>query len=642
MEYSDRVIQPNILDKNVQNDPDSLSISKRLNGEIISTADTVENDSVCDNTQVHQHKNAPPTEELNISNENNKQNNFIQIDQECIEDAMNASGNDSENIETEDQVIKKTTLSIINLNKMISEQKDSEIFGYKNSHLTENTKCNNDSININNEIGTETTSVLMEDDRSKDYDLINLNENLSINISLKILENMVNIEHNKLIKQKLMENKSQKSNTLPEINNHHNCSDVNKKKDEISKIKNHKVSEKHKSSLKSEKSKNHNRTEKIIKCNKDFTSKKNHNKLESQNNFPKLSLRNSGDSMEIQNDSNNTSISISDSTSNESNSTNTTNISMSEIGNILENVLEPQNTNSSLSANVLEIHSNVTEISPIRKQNLNNQVITYHLNEIPKKTNLNLSTNLMIKNKSRYIQHKSSDVHYSTLKKSDYKKLYEKDRRSLFNPDIVFNSSLPKDPKNKTNTKSNNNLSQESSDLVSKKSSKTKRFQPQTSKRFSSSKKRFNYDSYIESIKSNIKSKLKISTKPELNDVKDLPQSQTRAADNKYKRLKMYDSQIDDNIIDDKKKKRKLNKNCLENKTSRNIINNTEPCIRNKSSILDPCETVNSNNDSQMTGEKSDTLDQSKSNQTPEWIEKLIKQHNIKTLWIAIDRNAIY
>lgn len=484
--------------------------------------------------------------ELNASNKININNNYTQTNRSSIDidDDLN------------------TTQALMSLAMKISEQDKHFRFddGFEDEISTNSNNQNIiDEIPINNLIPGKNGNQHIESHK--------MDEDLSkIKNSLKLLESLVNIEHNKLEVQKtLTENEPQEPNV--KLNGKKIIKDLyHKNKHKYKKRENKSLGKEQSSKNKKQKTNSQNKNEHREAKN----IKPNYNKLESQINFKNIFSSNSVEIINKQNNSlNNNSPLISGSDKKSETILHNTNIKSLDTTISFEAVLEsPKKDNSSthnLKAHLLDF------INTSVDKNEYNRIIDNDNDASLIKNNLTASTSTCNEKIGNNIKIKSSSLSGSSMKKTDYKKLYEMDRKSLFNPDIIISSK----PTNsyKAKDKSKQTKKKKAKTLKSKSEKNNKRSLKRKTPNF---KIRFTGMPKVQAItepKSN-----KTSTAP----YKSLPHDISTANDSTFKKLKTeYESDGEDTVFRaDSSKKVEVKEMVLENNKLTNDSSDNDVVIQ--------------------------------------------------------------
>lgn len=507
--------------------------------------------------------------ELNASNKININNNYTQTSPSPvdIEDDLN------------------TTQALMSLAMKISEQDKHFRFddGFEDETSTNSINQNIiDEISINNPIPRRTVNPHIESHK--------MDEDLSkIKNSLKLLESLVNIEHNKLEVQKT-ENDSQESNVKL------NGKKLIKNLYEKNKHYKHKKSLEKEQSPKNKKqktnSKNKNKSRKAKK------TKPNYNKLENQINFQNIISSSSIEIVNKQNNSLNNNSPLVSTSSNKSETKLHNNVNAKSLDTIssFETILEsPKKDN--LSTHKLKAHVVDFENTLVDKNECNGIIPIVNDNDaLQIKNSLTASTSTCNETIGNNLKTNSSSWFGSTMKSSDYKKLYEMDRKSLFSPDIIIRS-------NPTKYSTNNKCITKTKQTINKKA-KTKRSNSETNKTRSHKRKTSQL-------------KVKFTCMPKVQAIAE-PKS-NKASSAPYKTLPHAVSTVNDSTVKNLKTEYELNRENTMLRADCNI----KVGVKEEMNIL---ENNMLNNDS-----SDDAV-----------IQRLLEKyacHNIKPLYVVLDRN---
>lgn len=531
----------------------------------------------------------------------------------------------------------KTTEAIISLAMKIQQTNYSFDDAFEAVDINVNNVCTTNEI--------QTTKCLIEQNGDQNTDPLKLEEEYKIHNSLKLLESLVNIEHDKLEVQKSLKTENE---TEPNIESNDKIRFKNSKKTIIRKKKSRKLQENINNeeewlprSNKQNRSKNKTKTNKR-KSHIDKASKKN-KKVEVKNTVNNLSTSNSSSSIEIQNDED---------------------ILLALKGpsytkkpeTIVSTVKNTKSLDTTSSVGTQLAHHNTKDCLPTYEfKGFSDNIVSIPHDE--KKNDLAVAVNnsnaLLIKTttvasisgsneKDDNIKNKSSSgLLGSVMKTSDYKKLYEKDRKSLFSPDVVIIKNVPikpsKDFSNDLHIKKDDQGKKPISKILKKESNnktsdkKRKLSKPKVKSTNSSNKMTHNSKSKPNNaltsleqkssyIRSNNKCKrLKVTTNPE-------GKAKTNSVDNTNNESNTYisENKVSDNI--DTLELQALDRtNFLENNdfgegTSRHQQLNRVNVLENKESNKDTLELE----------------------AMPEWLRKKCEHYNIKPIWIIINPNSIY
>lgn len=370
----------------------------------------------------------------------------------------NIHADDSVNSAHSSEIIdddEKTTEAIISLAMKIQQTNFNFVDDFEADEINVSNVCNTNEI--------QTSRCLLEQNGDQNTDPLKLDEDYKIHNSLKLLESLVNIEHDKLDVQNIFATENE---IQPNIETNDKMQFKSSKKTNIIKKKSQKLTkniheeeEDKEEWLPSSYKQNRSSKNKTKKTNKTKSrvgkaSKKN-KKVEVQNTLNNLFTSNLSYSPEIQNDDD---IALALNGSLFSNSTKKpeTIVSTVQITKSLDTAssvgtqLAYHNTKDCLLTNEFKQFQDNIESMLRDKKKSDRAVAVNNSNPLLIKTCTVASTsgsnvkNENIKNKS------SSGLSGSVMKTSDYKKLYEKDRKSLFSPDVILKSILKK-PKNPSN-----------------------------------------------------------------------------------------------------------------------------------------------------------------------------------------------
>lgn len=610
---SGKEIQSHILNNNSQNKESLLKTIEKANCE-----DTVLNKKDATPLQSHtdsqKKNNLPVSEELNPSNEINIENNYVHTAHSLV------------GIEEDDDL--KTTQSIMSLAMTITQ----DDMNYKFDDEFEKLTNNLNKVNCNSKI--ETKNHVVEENGDQNTDPNKLEEEYKINNSLKLLESLVNIEHSKLEVQKnLTEKELPKSN--PESNEEksgrissHKSS--RKKESQKSKKKLHKSSDgeewipEEKKKQKHHYSKHKNKSTK--QDHKNRLSKKKHRKLKNGNNLVNLFLNSS---IEIQDDQN-ISLVVHGSKSSSIEKTETvistaTSINTLNTTNSITITLPSEKAKSDLPTVDLKTYSdNVENILVHKKENFQST----NLNDCDHSTSSIASISTC--KDEEHLKNKPSNNPSSVMKSIDYKKLYEMDRKSLFSPDIIISTKPIKDSINDL-IKENNQV-KKTDNFISDEKLKVKRCKEKINHSSSAKKIKSNHHNVLKVKISNDKTKITHPSQPVPNNDSSssnqkLTNSSTTEKHNKFKKLKVHESDVKPKINTDNVKDNNLSSiERLENKETNNE---------------DPSKSQQLNLKQIIENEKS-SADYSENNCMPEWLKIKCVTYNIKPLYVVIDPNMRY
>lgn len=521
----------------------------------------------------------------------------------------------------------QTTQAIMSLALNISQQGIN--FGYPDG-FEEGNITNESYTSINND--NKNSSSIIE----KNADPAKLEEEYTIN-GLKILESLVNIEHSKLEVQKTStENKLLQSNIkLKETEQGILSNKVNLKKK-----KNQRSKEQLNINLEEEWSPNkekkvHSKNRKKFSERK-RTLKTNNKKVKSQNNlndsFPSHTVNNC-----VETQDQNISFVIEDSsyssfTKKSDISTITTNTKTVDSTNSVVVVLTSQNTKDKSSTNKLKTLMGDNSMLVIKNKNIKTTSFTSINTAIDSTSTMKITspvTTSFGSHNEKYVHtSKNNTYNFCSPKKIlDYQKLYEKDRKSLFNPDIIISSKSVKDLTNNTTCIIKDTNSLQKNDLQSKSQNGNLKSigNLYTKKQKNSQHINKRVNSELLKKKPNIKS---ISNSVSRLNKKSPCSSTIVSKYNKFKKLKVCksDSKFKINVNTNKTEELK-NTKISGNKDLNSINRNFE---KNRSAILD-----NSNVDSMDIFENKELKEK-------KWIKEQCELYNIKPSYVVIDRNKKY
>lgn len=455
---SDLVVQLHLLNNNSQNAASPLVeiLEKENDLNVIVNPIKVK--------QLHNHSQKEDdfsTVELNTSNGMNI-TNYVHTVQAPV------------NIDDEDDL--KTTQAIVSLAMNIAKQQDID-FKYTDGFEDENTTDLN-VLNTSNEIQTnclhvqqdgDQTSSLLTQKNGEHITLPLLEDEYQITNSLKILESLVNIEHSKLKEQR---SPAEKQSSLPNVESKKNKD--KKKSINISKKQTNDKSKKqvHITAVTQEwkawNVKNHKNKKRLKNKSKEVqVQQKNRNKKsKSDNNLGNSSQINSlCRSGNIQNDQN-VLLDVVSSSNSHKNST------ITKVKSLNTNCLvgmssESQIVKNNSPANKLKTHLGDVENIKVKKKGKN----TNRDSNTLKTSSLVASTSSCNKKDKKIKKNKSINSSDSVMVKTyDYKQLYEIDRKSLFNPDVIITLKSTKASVNVRNENSStavksNDLSNETEEI---------------------------------------------------------------------------------------------------------------------------------------------------------------------------------
>ncbi|XP_060846972.1 putative uncharacterized protein DDB_G0282133 [Rhopalosiphum padi] len=636
---TDKAIQSFIFNNNSENDPNSILMieSENIKNTIINKIETTTYHNYTETLQI---SNLPKESTNNIptnNNENTAHSSVVTIDDDD-----------------------KTTQAIISLAMKIQQT----TFHDEDVDYFETNEINNRNMCINNEI--QTTKCLIEQNGDQNTDPLKLEEEYKINNSLKLLESLVNIEHNKLEVQKsLVNNEPQSIIEKSEINPNPYKSST---KTNIGKKKSRKLQENiHKEDEEEwlpsdEKRKNHcskNKTKTIKqKSHKDRSPKKN-KKLDEQNTLN--NSRSSSSSVEIQNDPS-TSVTMNESLFSSYTKKPETIVSSVKNTKPLDTTcrtgtqLAYQNERDCLPINDLHLPHYIESIMHNEKKKC--LTIINNSDVLSNKTSFIASTSGYNEKDVDNLKNKSTSSSGSAMKTSDYKKLYEKDRKSLFSPDVIIVKNVPSKPPKEL---INDQLLKKEYNSIQKKEDSEKKQKPKICKVKNNKRKKLTID---DTDKVKITDNIFKST----NDSK-FKTNHASTSKNKFKRIKVTksDDKANTNAVSNKNNKSNIT-DILENKVSSkidtldpqelnrtNILENnmsdegtSEYQQLNKVNVFENNESINGNlehlklNGTNVLENKESDKDTLVNETMPEWLRHLYVIHNIKPCYIVIDRNMTY
>lgn len=626
---SDKAIHSYILSNNSENDSNSLLL---VEGENIknTTINKIEASSL------HNYRPTLQIAHLSVEPTNNDLTLFNNLHNN---DSVNSAHSSA--IMEDDQ---KTTEAIMSL-AMTIQTNFNFIDDFESDDINVSNVC------ASNEI--QTTKCLIEQNGYQNTDPLKLEEEFKMHNSLKLLESLVNIEHDKLEVQKsLTENEIQ-----PTIETNETTRFKSSKKTNIMKKKSQKL---HKNTLKEEEkeeewlpsSNKRNRSKNKTKLNKiktcmDKTSKKN-KKVEVQNTLNNVSTNNSSCSTKIQNDE---SISLalngslfSSYTKKPETIVSTTKTTKSlDTTSSVETQVENHNTKDCLQKNEFKQLSNSFESMPYNEKNNVLAVADNNSNAVLIKTSHVASTSGYNDKDVGNIKNKSSCLSSSVMKTSDYKKLYEKDRKSLFSPDVVVIKNAPvkllKDVENDLPIKKEYNLLQVKEDEDKNPKSKINKKEIDKKRKLSKPE--------VKATKSNPKTKRDSKSKPNnASTALEQKSSYVRQSNNKRLRVSKPDaeaktiavSSANDGSNTTDKLKNKVSNNIdalnLQKLNSINILKNNkfgEGSSRHQQlngvNVLDSKESIGNTSEEEAM---------------PEWLRKKFELYNIKPLYVVINPFITY
>lgn len=538
---SGKMIQTHLFNSCSQNS--SLVIMEKENVENIIMHKTV-------NDCLNNYKNSQSTNNLPLlvgfkpSNELIREHNFLQNVQSLG------------NIQDEEDEDFKTNQAIMSLALKISQQ---------------NTNFNN-SDDFDEQI-INGSSLFSEQNGDQNIDC-KLDEEFKITNSLKILESLVNIEHNKLETQKSFSEEELQSNIESFENTQNKMSNkTNFKKNKSTQSKEiiHKNVTKEETIKKTKSS-----SRKLItKKRKNHKRKSSNKKNQNDSNHDLTILSNLNDFKE------------------EETILFTTNtFHKLEITSSVGTTLTSQNVKDNLPSNELKTHSEEVENIPVNQKESNNTTNDSNdSNTSSIKVSPISSTSSYNEKGMDNSKNKSFNVSGSPMKNSDLKKLYLKDRKSLFSPEIIIRSKP-------TNNSTNN--------LCTKKVNTPIRI----SDRKLSIKKTKNLSNVekTKSHKSTKSSKSSSNQKPSNSSCLKIVSSQ-----NKFKRLRMH-------------KEIKINSDTHQNPLPNTEVDNNE-VINIENSALENSVIVENTNSNIGTLENMNL---------PEWLKAKCVLYNIRPLYVVL------
>lgn len=593
---TDKAIQ-SYLFNNSENDQNSMLMAERDNVKNTTT-------NKLETTTFQNYREALQVNNLFIESTNNTAFNNISINNN------QNTAHSSVTIDDDD----KTTQAIISLAMKIQQTTFHEDIDYFEAN-----EINDSTVCINNEIQT-TKLGFIEQNGDKNTDPLKLEEEYKINNSLKLLESLVNIEHDKLKVQK----SPTKNETQPNIEKSEKNLFKSSKKTIIVKKKNRKLQENINKEEEewlpsSEKQKNHclkhkYKRKETKRSQKDKVPKK-YRKFESLNILNNLSTSTSSCSVTVQGDQSTTLTTNGSSISSYTKKSET----------IVSTVKNTKSLDTTSSAGTQLAYQNVKDCLPT----VNNlDMLSNKTCPIASTSGYNEKNIDNLKNKL------SSSPTVSAMKTLDYKKIYEKDRKSLFSPDIIItNNVTSKPPKHDLHIKKEHNSIQKKEDPEKKPKSET--YKVKNNNKSSNKKKRSTSKGLNYKVKAtDNSSKLTHNSKSKPNHA-----STTK---NKFKRIKFTESDDEDktNAVSNKNKISNTT-DILENKVSGNI-DTLDPQKLDKTNIME-------NNISDEGTSKHQQLKVLENKEevfkiplfdenTPEWLRHLIIIHKIKPLCVVLNK----
>ncbi|XP_026819934.1 putative uncharacterized protein DDB_G0291812 [Rhopalosiphum maidis] len=617
---TDKAIQF-IFNNNSENDPNSMIMVERENVKN-TTVKEIETSTFHNYRETLQINNLPKESTNNIPFKNIHTNN------------NENTAHSSVIIDDDD----KTTQAIISLALKIQQTTyhDDDVDYFETNEINNSNMCTNNEI--------QTTKYLIEQNGDQNTDPLKLEEEYKINNSLKLLESLVNIEHNKLEVQKCLVNNEPQSNIeKSEINPYKSSTKTNIGKKKNRKLQENKYKEDEDEWLPSdEKRKNHcskNKTKTIKqKSHKDRTPKKN-KKLDAQNTLNNLCS--SSSSVEIQNDPS-TSVTMNESLF--SSYTKKPETIVSAVINTksldttyrTETQLAYQNEKDCLQINDFKQLPNYVE-SIMHNEKKKCLTTVNNSDVLSNKTSPIASTSSYNEKDVDNLKNKSTSPSGSAMKTSDYKKLYEKDRKSLFSPDVIIIKNVPSKPSKEL---INDLLIKKECNSTQNKEDSEKKQKPKICKVENNKRKK---------LTKNNTDKVKITdnTSKSINDLKSKT-NHASTSKNKFKRIKVTKSndRANTNAVSNKNNESNTT-DILENKVS-SKIDTLDPQELNRTNILEnnmseegtsEYQQLNGTNVLENKESDKDTL----VNKTmPAWLKLLYTIHNIKPCYVVIDPNITY
>ncbi|XP_060859970.1 putative uncharacterized protein DDB_G0286901 [Metopolophium dirhodum] len=551
------------------------------------------------------------------------------------------------NIHTDDNVNSPHSSSIIDDDEKTTEAIISLAMKIQQTSFSFDDEFEAVDINVSNVCTTneiQTTKCLAEQNGDQNTDPLKLEEEYKIHNSLKLLESLVNIEHDKLEVQKSLKTENE---TEPSIETNDKMRFKNSKKTNIRKKKSRKLQENINNEeewlpscdKQNRSSKNKTKTNKR-KSHVHKASKKN-KKVEVKNTVNNLSTSNSSCSIKIQNDED-ISLALKGPSYTKKPETIVSTVKNTKSLDTTSSVgtqLALHNTNYCLPTNEFKGFSDNIESIPHDEKKNDLAVAINNSNALFIKTTTVASTSGSnekydnIKNKS------SSGLLGSVMKTSDYKKLYEKDRKSLFSPDVVIIKNVPLKPSKDF-----------SNDLHIKKEDQGKKPKSKIHKKESnnktSDKKRKLSKPKVKSTNSSSKMTHNSKSKPN-NALTSLVQKLSYIrSNNKCKRLKVTNPEGEAKTNAVNNTNNESNTYISENKVSDNI-DTLELHALDRTNFLENNEFGEGTSRQQLNGvnvleNKESNKDTLKLEGMPEWLRMKCERYNIKPLWIVINPNTTY
>ncbi|XP_025192743.1 putative uncharacterized protein DDB_G0285119, partial [Melanaphis sacchari] len=490
------------------------------------------------------------------------------------------------------------------------------------------------------------TEDLVEQNEDQNTDPLKSEEEYKMKNSLKILQSLVNIEHDKLEVQKsLTTNEIQLNNEKNEINVYKSSKNtiIKKKKSRKSQENIHKEEEEWLPSnarQKNHSSKNRTKINKG-KNHKNKAPKKNR-KLKTQKTLNNSSTSNSNCSVKIQNGQS-TLLTMKESLVSSCTKKNETVVSTIKNTKSLDTICSTETQMTYLNVKYCPPTNELLELDDF--ENIPHSEKKKCLRKVknsdmlPNKTCPIASTSGNNKKDVDNLKNKSSSSSSSTMKISDYKKLYEKDRKSLFSPDIIIKNISSKPSKDLTNVL---HIKKEYNS-IQKKEEPEKKSKPAVCKVENNNK---------------TSNKRKKSTKNNTDEVKitencsklthDSKSKSNHASSTKYKRIKLVknDKRAKTNTVSNTNNKSNtidisVNKASGNNNTLGSEKLNRTMKMENNMSGESTSKHQQLNEVNVLENKESDknTLE---SETVPEWLRRLYVIHNIKPLYVIINPNITY
>lgn len=549
-----KIIQSHLFNNCSQSSASSLVMMEKKNFENF----TINNP---ENAHLHNYKHSQITNNssfligLRPPNEINIENNYL------------SNAHPSNNIEDDEEDV-HTNQSIMSLALKISQQ-----------DINFNCPDDFDEHIINN---SNSCNLFVEQNGDRNVDPSKVEEEYKITNSLKILESLVNIEHNKLEVQK----------SLTENESHLGNGSFEKKQSKIS-YKTHLKKKDHRKSKKKE-LKSIDKEERIT--TKEHKSHCFENQSKKRKSRKDKSFRS------------------------EATSSSSTNNKTLDITSSVEIPIISQNTKDNLPSNELKTHLDIVGNITVNEKELNN------INMV-KETNILSINDFPIASTSRYSErdmdnskNKSSSINESQMKPSDYnQKTYDKYCKSLFSDPIIITSKRSKKDTNNLDMIKEGNLSEKKDDSSSIKESKSQNSKSKFKSSLPNSKKKVSYHDDSKMTTTNGKHKEVVNTKSVLKSSTKSSSNRKLSRDkignrNKFKRLKIHEPH------DEIKNNSDTNTNILENKNV--IIAETfeNPELKNNESSIGISEYQH----------------------LPKWLRIKCELYEIKPVYIVVDPNKTY